>query len=98
MADRFAVIDMQQALKEKGFPTVTLWNRVEGRPRTVNFERGLRAEVCDALWMLSRQWQVGEFAGEDAGSHLFVPGELKPDAAADDVALEVEIGVEGAAR
>ena len=49
MADRFAVIDMQQALKAKGFPTVTLWNRVEGRPRTVNFERvarrGLRGRL-----------------------------------------------------
>ncbi len=76
MADRFAVIDMQQALKEKGFPTVTLWNRVEGRPRTVNFERALRAEVCDALWMLSRQWQVGEFAGEDAGSPVSAKAHL----------------------
>lgn len=68
MADRFAVIDMPQALEAKSFPTVTLWNRVEGRPRTVNFERALRAEVRDALWMISRQWQVGEFKGEDAGS------------------------------
>ena len=76
MADRFAVIDMQQALKAKGFPTVTLWNRVEGRPRTVNFERALRAEVCDALWMLSRQWQVGEFAGEDAGSPVSAKAHL----------------------
>ncbi len=68
MADRFAVLDMPQALNARGFPTVTLWNRVEGRPRTVNFERALRAEVRDALWMISRQWQIGEYAGEDAGS------------------------------
>src|SRR5437763_11554305 len=49
-------------------PIVKGWNRLEGRPRTVDFERALRAEVRDALWFLTRQWQFGEFAGEDAGS------------------------------
>lgn len=44
------------------------WSRLEGRPRTVNFDRALKAEVCDALWMLTRQWQLGEFEGDDAGS------------------------------
>lgn len=68
MADRFTVADMARALETRQFPTVTLWNRLEGRPRTVDFTRALRAEVRDALWMLARQWQVGEFRGEDAGS------------------------------
>jgi hypothetical protein len=49
-------------------PAVTMWNRMEGRPRQEAFERSLRAEVRDPLWMLTRQWQVGEFKGEDAGS------------------------------
>lgn len=49
-------------------PIIKGWNRLEGRPRTVDFERALRAEVRDALWFLTRQWQFGEFAGEDAGS------------------------------
>jgi hypothetical protein len=49
-------------------PVIKGWNRLEGRPRAVNFERALRAEVRDALWFLSRQWQFGEFAGEDAAS------------------------------
>jgi len=31
-------------------------------------EDGLSAPVRDPLWMLSRQWQVGELRGEDAGS------------------------------
>jgi hypothetical protein len=31
-------------------------------------ERSLQAQVRDPLWMLARQWQVGEFAGDDAGS------------------------------
>ena len=49
-------------------PTITLWNRLEGRPRTHDFDRALRAEVRDALWMLTKQWQMGEFRGDDAGS------------------------------
>ena len=56
------------ALSERLFPTVTLWNRLEGRPRTLGFERALGAEVRDALWLLARQWQLGEFRGDDAGS------------------------------
>ena len=47
---------------------ITLWNRLEGRPRKADFDRSLRAEVRDPLWMLTRQWQFGEFKGEDAGS------------------------------
>jgi hypothetical protein len=68
MADQFAIVDLPLALEAKRFPTITTWNRVEGRPRTVNFNRALRAEVRDALWMLTRQWQAGELNGEDAGS------------------------------
>ncbi|QIP13527.1 hypothetical protein G8759_13285 [Spirosoma aureum] len=49
-------------------PAIKGWNRLEGRPRQADFERSLRAEVRDPLWMLTRQWQFGEFIGEDAGS------------------------------
>ena len=62
------ITDIRAALADRAFPTVAVWNRVEGRPRTVEFDRSLRAEVRDALWMLTRQWQFGEFRGEDAGS------------------------------
>jgi hypothetical protein len=71
VADRFTVVDMETALLERSYPTVTLWNRLEGRPRTQNFDRALRAEVRDALWMITRQWQTGEFRAEDAGSPVF---------------------------
>jgi hypothetical protein len=60
--------DMAQALTERILPTVTMWNRLEGRPRRTDFDRALRAEVRDPLWMLARQWQMGEFLGDDAGS------------------------------
>lgn len=59
----------QEVLVSRLWPTVLAWNRLEGRPRDPNhFERSLRAEVRDALWMLTRQWQLGEFRGDDAGS------------------------------
>ncbi|HEX6095402.1 MAG TPA: hypothetical protein VF432_03675 [Thermoanaerobaculia bacterium] len=44
--------------------------RVELRTRTQRFDRALQAEVRDALWMLARQWQMGEFQGDDAGSPI----------------------------
>ncbi len=56
---------------EKLFPTFTRYNRLESRPRTDNFTRALRAEVRDALWILCKQWQMGEFLGDDAGSPVF---------------------------
>lgn len=46
----------------------TTWTRLEPRPRSDEMRDGLRAEIRDPLWMLTRQWQVSEFRGEDAGS------------------------------
>jgi hypothetical protein len=60
--------NLPAALAARQFPTVGVWNRLEGRPRTTDFDRALRAEVRDPLWLLTRQWQLGEFRGTDAGS------------------------------
>jgi hypothetical protein len=49
-------------------PSITTWSRLEPRPREGSMERSLQAQVRDPLWFLSRQWQVGEFAGDDGGS------------------------------
>ena len=46
---------------EYRIPTITAYNRLEATPRTTNFDRSLKAEVRDAMWMLTRQWQFGEF-------------------------------------
>ena len=51
-------------------PAVTAYNRLEARPRAHDFTRSLRAEVRDALWLLTRQWQLGELTAEDAGSPI----------------------------
>jgi hypothetical protein len=76
MPSNFRVGDVQVALAQRAFPTVTVWNRLEGRPRTTSFDRALRAEVRDALWMLTKQWQMGEFRGSDAGSPVFAKLQL----------------------
>jgi len=72
MTDRtvFLTADLPEVLLKRTNPAVTTWNRLEGRPRTLNFSRALKAEVRDALWMLTKQWQLGEFAGDDAGSPI----------------------------
>ncbi len=51
-------------------PAIITYNRIEPRPRTEDFTRTLRAEVRDALWMLTRQWQMGELEAQDAGSAI----------------------------
>jgi hypothetical protein len=49
-------------------PSITSWSRLEPRPRADSTTQALNAEVRDAAWMLTRQWQFGEFDAEDAGS------------------------------
>jgi hypothetical protein len=61
--------DIKDQILSRDFrAAIIMWNRLEGRPRKEQFDRSLRAEVRDPLWMLTRQWQFGEFKGEDAGS------------------------------
>src|SRR5690606_16492908 len=53
---------------ETPMTSITTWNRIEPTPRATRLTSGLRAEVADPLWLLTRQRQVGELTGEDAGS------------------------------
>jgi len=53
-------------------PSITYWNRLEPRPRAPSLGDTLAARVRDPLWFLTRQWQLGEFRGEDAGSPAFI--------------------------
>jgi hypothetical protein len=68
MPDEITAAFPQLLLAEYRIPSITAYNRLEGSPRTQDFDRSLRAEIRDPLWMLTRQWQFGEFQGEDAGS------------------------------
>jgi hypothetical protein len=46
--------------------TTTTWHRLEPRVRGGDPAIGLRAAIHDPLWLLGRQWQMGELLGEDA--------------------------------
>src|SRR4051794_38312493 len=48
--------------------SVVGWTRLEPITRGQGLDGGLRAEVHDPLWMLARQWQLGEFWGSDGGT------------------------------
>lgn len=48
--------------------SATVWNRLEPSPRGDSIRVGLAAAVRDPLWLLARQWQLGEFEGADSGS------------------------------
>lgn len=104
MPSSLPVQDMVEALRLRRHPSVTTWNRLEGRPRTLDLERALRAEVRDPLWMLTKQWQMGEFRGSDAGSPIsakaavettrlnkYRPGEGATQSFAYDVPLEATV-------
>jgi hypothetical protein len=48
--------------------SITTWIKLEPRSRNADMNAGLQARIYDPLWLLARQWQVGEFQGEDNGS------------------------------
>lgn len=55
---------------EEGIPGFIPQFRLEGRSRDGNSDAGLEMRIADPLWMLGRQWQFGEFKGEDNGSPI----------------------------
>lgn len=69
MNEHIAIEDIKAIINyQRLIPTIVMWNKLEGQPRASNFDRALKAEVRDALFMLTKQWQMGEFKGDDAGS------------------------------
>jgi len=48
------------------------YHRIEPVTRTSDYSQALSYEVYDPLWMLSRQWQMGRFKGNDCGSAVIV--------------------------
>ena len=45
---------------------------MESRARKADVTEALRFRIHDPLWMLARQWQLGEFRGNDAGTAMSV--------------------------
>ena len=48
--------------------SITRWARLEPRCRDAEMRDALHATVHDPLWLLARQWQLGEFAAHDGGA------------------------------
>jgi hypothetical protein len=53
------------------------WKRVECGAIDGELTEATEARIADPLWMLGRQWQVGEFKGEDAASPVIVEAEFE---------------------
>lgn len=51
-------------------PSITTWSRIEPWTSGTNIDVGFAARIHDPLWLLARQWQVGEFQGEDGGTPI----------------------------
>jgi hypothetical protein len=52
--------------------TTDLIARIEPIQRAGDLRPGLAARLLDPLWLLGRQWMLGEFDGEDAGTPVSV--------------------------
>jgi hypothetical protein len=72
--------------------SITSWMRLEPRGRNLEMNTSLQARIYDPLWLLARQWQLGEFQAEDNGSPIiaswraetarltrYFSGAIKPD-------------------
>jgi hypothetical protein len=56
-----------------GAPTtssITSWTRLEPQCTGADMGTSSSARLFDPLWMLTRQWQMGEFQAEDAGTPI----------------------------
>ena len=75
-------------------PALNTWTRLEPLPQTTDLQPALQAALADPLWLITRQWQFLELAGEDAGTPIevrvdaeaapisrYLPGALGPDSA-----------------
>lgn len=54
-----------------GVPTtssITSWTRLEPQCSDADIGASSNARLFDPLWLMTRQWQLGEFQAEDAGS------------------------------
>ena len=55
------------------------YTRLEPRQRERDFEAGFAAAVHDPAWFLARQWQMGEYQGENASSPVLGSYVLQSD-------------------
>src|ERR1700722_6214212 len=58
--------------------SVTVYHRLEPRPRSDDPSTGLEACTADPLWLFARQWQLGESHGGDPGPPIPAPARPRP--------------------
>jgi hypothetical protein len=66
-----ALVDPNAKKTLAGVPTtssITSWTRLEPQCSDADIGASTNARLFDPLWLMTRQWQVGEFQAEDAGS------------------------------
>ncbi|HYU60410.1 MAG TPA: hypothetical protein VEK39_06610 [Solirubrobacterales bacterium] len=52
--------------------SITTWSRLEPLDQSTDLDASLSAPIADPLWLLHRQWQLGELEANDAGSPIAV--------------------------
>ena len=78
--------NLEGLASEKDKLELKYYNRIEGRTRNTDPTEALRLRVHDPLWMLARQWQMGEFRGNNTGTAMSVRCEVKyEDCSADPI-------------
>ncbi len=51
-------------------PSITTWTRLEPQTRNAALTTSVQGRIHDPFWLMARQWQVGEFQGEDSGTPI----------------------------
>ena len=72
MAFDFLTTDRFAEVESFAYRYPPSWTRLEPQTKTGDPRPGIEARVHDPLWLISRQWQLGELEGEDAGTPLTV--------------------------
>ena len=83
--------------KNIGSSNTRISGHLESRARKMDLTEALRFRIHDPLWMLSRQWQLGEFRGNDAGTAMSVRCRVASTSISDygvkDVAVKIGKGL-----
>src|SRR4051794_4928706 len=68
----FITHERNSALEAFALADPPTWTRLEPQSTTGDPQPGTEARVHDPLWLIGRQWQLGELEGEDAGTPVTV--------------------------
>jgi hypothetical protein len=64
----FLIVHPPVPTPDPGTESITSWTRLEPACRAADMGRSIGARLFDPLWLLARQWQMGEFQAVDVGT------------------------------